>query len=126
MNVPGTTLALQRRGAAAQANTQTGMTLAEIRKTVTPQEIAACLKECLTATITTKEGTVPNYSVRIQAVQIALNYLEGKPVERQEIVEVKVGEDDAAVMARIMKSKAARAHLRKMIDDADAECAIGV
>lgn len=125
-------MALQKRaqkkaahGLSRVPDNQAGMTLAQLRATVTPTEIAECLQEALKAStiLATKDGDTietPNWNARLQAVTILLNYFEGRPIERQEILTKDVTEDDGAVMARILKSPAARKELRKLLDAAEA------
>lgn len=113
---PGTNQAVQ-----ALAKTTTGATLAELRSRVTPSMIADCLKGALDATSWVKDGgEVPNWTARMQACTLLLNYFEGKPIERQEIITKDITESDEERHARLMRSPAARAHLQRMLDAANA------
>ncbi len=87
--------------------------------------IASAISDALVAEIVTKGGVkIPDHRSRLQAATLALAYLAGRPIERQEVVTVSVDADSSAGIAdRLMKSPALREQLRKTLDDADARAA---
>ena len=93
--------------------------LAEALATELPDEqIAIAIRDALTATQTTRSGTVePDHKTRLQAATLALAYKHGRPVERQEVITANVTENEEYVMDRIKNSSALRAALRKALDD---------
>ena len=94
--------------------------LTEALATELPDEqIAIAIRDALTATQTTRSGTVePDHKTRLQAATLALAYKHGRPVERQEVITANVTENEEYVMNRIKNSSALRAALRKSLDDA--------
>ena len=92
--------------------------LAESLATELPDEqIAIAIRDALTATQTTRSGTVePDHKTRLQAATLALAYKHGRPVERQEVITANVTENEEYVMNRIKNSSALRAALRKSLD----------
>ena len=93
--------------------------LTEALATELPDEqIAIAIRDALTATQTTRSGTVePDHKTRLQAATLALAYKHGRPVERQEVITANVTENEEFVMNRIKNSSALRAALRKALDD---------
>jgi hypothetical protein len=93
--------------------------LTEALATELPDEqIAIAIRDALTATQTTRSGTVePDHKTRLQAATLALAYKHGRPVERQEVITANVTENEEYVMNRIKNSSALRAALRKSLDD---------
>jgi hypothetical protein len=82
------------------------------------EQIAIAIRDALTATQTTRSGTVePDHKTRLQAATLALAYKHGRPVERQEVITANVTENEEYVMNRIKNSSALRAALRKSLDD---------
>lgn len=84
--------------------------------------IVDLLKSLVTAEVITKGGhRIADNRTRLAAATLMLNYLVGRPVERQEIVTVNVDADsETGMMDRLAKSPALRAALRKALDAADA------
>lgn len=84
--------------------------LAESLATELPDEqIAIAIRDALTATQTTRSGTVePDHKTRLQAATIALAYKHGRPVERQELITANFSENNEAILERLKKSSAAR------------------
>ena len=95
--------------------------LAESLATELPDEqIAIAIRDALTATQTTRSGTVePDHKTRLQAATLALAYKHGRPVERQEVITANLSENDSAILERVKNSPAARAALRRMLDSAE-------
>ncbi len=91
-----------------------------------PAEIARALRQALTATVTNRAGVVePDHRIRIQAADIALAYLIGRPVQRQEILSVNVDADaEAGLEARLKNSPALRQVFRRVLDGIEAETVI--
>ena len=96
-------------------------TLAEALATELPDEqIAIAIRDALTATQTTRSGTVePDHKTRLQAATLALAYKHGRPVERQEVITANLSENDSAILERVKNSPTARAALRRMLDSAE-------
>jgi len=95
--------------------------LSEALATELPDEqIAIAIRDALTATQTTRSGTVePDHKTRLQAATLALAYKHGRPVERQEVITANLSENDDAILERVKNSPAARAALRRVLDSAD-------
>ena len=95
--------------------------LAESLATELPDEqIAVAIRDALTATQTTRSGTVePDHKTRLQAATLALAYKHGRPVERQEVITANVTDNDSDILERLKNSAAARAALRRVLDSAD-------
>ena len=93
--------------------------LAESLATELPDEqIAIAIRDALTATQTTRSGTVePDHKTRLQAATLALAYKHGRPIERQEVITANLAENEEYVMNRIKNSSVLRAALRKSLDD---------
>lgn len=94
-------------------------TVQQVMDTIRPEMIAEALRDCMQATTTNKEGTFPDYRVRLQATQLAIETTMGRAVQRQEILhkEIKSEED---TWAAIERSPAALAALEKKIQQARA------
>jgi len=102
--------------------TTPGQRLAEFLEDEFPEKrIAQGLSEIAAATLTTRAGTVePDYRTRLAALQTALAYRIGKPIERQEIVTVSADVDNAIGLAdRLSNSPALRSMMKKMLDRAE-------
>ena len=84
--------------------------------------IVDLLVSLVNAEIITKGGhRIADNRTRLAAATLMLNYLVGRPVERQEIVTVNVDADsEAGMMDRLAKSPALRASFRKILDAAEA------
>jgi hypothetical protein len=95
--------------------------LAEALATELPDEqIAVAIRDALTATQTTRSGTVePDHKTRLQAATLALAYKHGRPVERQEVITANLTENADTILERVKNSAAARAALRRVLDSAD-------
>ena len=93
--------------------------LAESLATELPDEqIAIAIRDALTATQTTRSGTVePDHKTRLQAATLALAYKHGRPIERQEVITANLAKNEEFVMNRIKNSSALRAALRKSLDN---------
>ena len=93
--------------------------LAESLATELPDEqIAIAIRDALTATQTTRSGTVePDHKTRLQAATLALAYKHGRPIERQEVITANLAENEEFVMNRIKNSSVLRAALRKSLDN---------
>ena len=97
--------------------------LAESLATELPDEqIAIAIRDALTATQTTRSGTVePDHKTRLQAATLALAYKHGKAVERQEIITANLSDNDNAILERVKNSPTARAALRRVLESTDIE-----
>jgi NAD(P)-dependent dehydrogenase (short-subunit alcohol dehydrogenase family) len=96
-----------------------GLTAA-LAQELTDEQIAIAIRDALTATQTTRSGTVePDHKTRLQAATLALAYKHGRPVERQEIITANLSENDDAILERVKNSAAARAALRRVLDSAE-------
>ena len=95
--------------------------LAESLATELPDEqIAIAIRDALTATQTTRSGTVePDHKTRLQAATLALSYRVGLPVQRQEVITANLSDNDAAILERVKNSPTARAALRRVLDSAE-------
>lgn len=93
-------------------------TVEKVVRTVTPEMIANGLAEALEATTTNREGTFPDYRVRLQALQLVIETTIGKPIQRQEIITKSIRSDEETWDA-ISKSPAALAALRKRLEEAE-------
>ena len=116
----GTNLVLRTESARQRKERHGAETLSAIARVVTPEQIARALAEALSATIKTKTGEIPDYRTRLEAAKVFMNYTIGLPVERQPEPEpVRTPESSSASLNRIMASPAARAALRRMLDEAE-------
>jgi hypothetical protein len=82
------------------------------------ERIAGAISEALTATQANRDGsTTPDYRTRLAAAQLALNYLAGRPIERQQIITANVSTDEteAALAQRIADSPSLKARLRELL-----------
>jgi hypothetical protein len=98
--------------------------LAEVLDKELPEpRIAEVLSECFNATTLTKSGVViPDWRTRLAAVQLALAYKVGKPIERQQVMNVNVGqENESSLDERLRDSPALRAMIRKMLEKAESQ-----
>jgi UDP-N-acetylglucosamine transferase subunit ALG13 len=85
------------------------------------ESIIALLQRITEAKVFTKDGrAMDDHRTQLAAAQLILNYVVGRPVERQEIVNVSLDADaSAGLEARLKSSPAARAALRKALDSAE-------
>ena len=92
--------------------------LAESLATELPDEqIAIAIRDALTATQTTRSGTVePDHKTRLQAATLALSYRVGLPVQRQEVITANIAADETSIHERLKNSTALRAALRRTLD----------
>ena len=93
--------------------------LEHLTKEIPPEEVAAGIKELMQATTKVRTGSesseeVPDYKVRLSAIQIYLSYMLGMPVQRT-ISNVPMKEDDGATMERLLSSPAAREALKRAL-----------
>ena len=80
------------------------------------EQIAIAIRDALTATQTTRSGTVePDHKTRLQAATLALAYKHGRPVERQEVITTNLTENNEALLERLKSSPAARDALRRTL-----------
>ena len=96
--------------------------LAEVLNNECPESrIAEVLSECFTATTVTKSGVaIPDWRTRLSAVQLALAYKVGKPIERQQVMHVNVdAESESAMDERLRHSPALRKLFREMLEKAE-------
>lgn len=95
--------------------------LAESLATELPDEqIAIAIRDALTATQTTRSGTVePDHKTRLQAATLALAYKHGRPVERQEVITANLAESDEAILDRLKKSSVLRELLQRKLDSCE-------
>ena len=98
-------------------------TVQEVTGTVSPRMIAEGLAEAMQATTVTREGILPDYRVRLQAIQLAIETTIGRPVMRQEIVHKEVKGEEATLDA-ILASPAALAALEERIARAKRQQAV--
>lgn len=100
----------------------------------TPHEIAAALEielpaaqiaraigEALSATTVTKAGVaIPDHRTRMQAAELGLSYLVGRPTARTEAININLDADAAmGIEERLAKSPALREQLRRSLAAAD-------
>lgn len=89
-------------------------------KEIPDERIAKALGDALTATQTTRSGTVePDHKTRLQAATLALAYKVGRPIERQQVLTAKIGDTDADFIERLAHSPALRAALRDAVEAAE-------
>jgi hypothetical protein len=95
--------------------------LAESLATELPDEqIAIAIRDALTATQTTRSGTVePDHKTRLQAATLALAYKHGRPIERQEVITANLAESDEAILDRLKKSSVLRELLQRKLDSCE-------
>ena len=60
-----------------------------------------------------------DYRTRLAAAQLALHYVVGKPVERQQILTANVGPTDSDLIERLAHSPALRAAIRDAVEAAE-------
>lgn len=81
--------------------------------------IAKALGDALTATQTTRSGTVePDHRIRLAAATLALAYRHGRLIDRQQVVIAKVG-GEADMIDRLTHSPELRQALRDALDVAE-------
>lgn len=85
------------------------------------ESIVELLDSLVKAKIVTKGGhEIADNRTRLAAATLMLNYLVGRPVERQEIVSVTVDADaEAGLSERLAKSPALRQSLKRAIATAE-------
>jgi hypothetical protein len=95
--------------------------LTEALATELPDEqIAIAIRDALTATQTTRSGTVePDHKTRLQAATLALAYKHGRPVERQEVITANLAESDESILDRLKKSSVLRELLQRKLDSCE-------
>jgi hypothetical protein len=96
-------------------------TIAAIADKFGGDRMATMLYELCEAECITKGGhKIADNRTRLAALSLAMAYLIGRPVERQEILTVNVDADSAVGMEeRLRHSPALRAMFRKMLDRVD-------
>lgn len=96
-------------------------TLAAIAEKFGGETMAQMLFELCDAKCITKGGhEIADNRTRLAALSLAMAYLIGRPVERQEIVSVNVDADNAlGLEERLRHSPALRAMFRKMLDNVE-------
>jgi len=102
--------------------------VAAIAEHIDPQDIAKTIKALMGAHRALKDGTVLLDTRANEAgVKLALAYLVGVPVQRQEIVQVNVDADASAdMLARLKSSPALRDQLAKLLAEANETGAVEV
>jgi hypothetical protein len=90
----------------------------ELAQAVTGEQISLVLRQALSATTTTRAGTVePDHKIRIEASRLLLAYSLGLPVQRTETVTVALDADaNAGLHERLAKSPALRSALQAALD----------
>jgi hypothetical protein len=126
---PGQTLVV-----AAQKGAKASEIIASLGRLVTADDIASAIHGALKAEVTTWETGEdgkkiptkgPDHKLRLEAGKVALSYLVGMPVQRQEIITKEVKSDKEAMDA-LLASPAARDALRKKLDEAESRGKIKV
>ena len=86
------------------------------------EDVVTLLKRITTAQVFTKDGrAMDDHRTQLAAAQLILNYVVGRPVERQEIISVNVNADtESGMLDRLKSSPALRASFRKILDAAEA------
>lgn len=90
-----------------------------------PERVIAHLERLMTATAVTKAGReIPDCRTQLAAIQLLLSYTVGKPVERQEIINVNVDPKGAdagneEMKERLRQSPATRKALRAVLEEAE-------
>lgn len=99
----------------------TADTLAAIADKFGGETMAQMLYELCDAECVTNGGKrIPDNRTRLAALSLAMAYLIGRPVERQEIVSVNVDADNAlGLEERLRHSPALRSMFRKMLDNVE-------
>ena len=92
--------------------------ISQLTAKITPEKIAAAVEGAMGAVLLTKEGPVPDYRTRMEAVKVALNYTVGMPVQRTEIKTQEIREEKEVLNA-LLASPAARDALRRRLDEAE-------
>ena len=95
-------------------------TVQQVMDTIKPEMIAEALRDCMQATTTNREGTFPDYRVRLQATQLAIETTMGRAIQRQEIIHKEIKSEEETWEA-IKRSPAALAALKRKIEQAEAE-----
>ena len=86
---------------------------------ISDSRIAKALGDALTATQTTRSGTVePDHKTRMAAAQIALAYRHGRPIERQQVVTAKI-DSESDLLSRLVRSPAAKQALKDLLAAAE-------
>ena len=96
-------------------------TLAAIADKFGDNKMADMLYELCEAECLTRGGhKIPDNRTRLAALSLVMAYLIGRPVERQEIVNVNLDADSShGMMERLKSSPALRAQLKRMLDEAE-------
>lgn len=89
-------------------------------------EIGRVLRECLTATTTSRSGVAePDFKTRLAAATFVTTQRHGLPIRREEILQVNVDADSAVGMEeRLRHSPALRSMFRKMLERVEDDQAI--
>jgi hypothetical protein len=100
--------------------------ISALENQVSPEHIAATLAAALSATTTSRSGTVePDTRSRLQAASLMLAYQVGRPLERSESVNVSLDADSAVeIEERLRSSPALRQVLRRVLDGIEADSAV--
>jgi hypothetical protein len=99
-----------------------GQSLAkELAENIPDQRLGLAISQALVADQTNRDGTItPDHKVRLQAATLALAYLHGRPVERQEVVSVSLNADSSIGLAeRLKNSPALRRSLRTILESVE-------
>lgn len=91
-----------------------------LARAISPDMIAAKIRELLDMTRTTKAGEVPDVRAMEAGIKLWLAYTAGLPTQRQEIVSVALDADSSLGMReRLAHSPALRQVLRGVLDDVE-------
>ena len=96
--------------------------LAQVLNSECPEEeVGRVLRECLTATVTSRAGVVePDFKTRLAAAQFVTAQRHGLPVRREEVINFNIDADSAVGMEeRLRHSPALRSVFRKMLERVD-------
>ncbi|RYD31540.1 MAG: hypothetical protein EOP85_22650 [Verrucomicrobiaceae bacterium] len=87
----------------------------------TPNRLVEAFQDALAATTVAHNGCVyADNRTRLAALQLLMSYIEGKPVERQQVETMTHAADpDADLVARLKRSPALRRMVRRQLDVAE-------
>jgi hypothetical protein len=96
-------------------------TMTELVQKIPPARLVEKLERLLEAQVRTRTGElIADGRTQLAAAQVLVAYYVGRPVERQEIVQVNLDADAATgLVERLAKSPALREQVRKALEAAD-------
>lgn len=99
--------------------------MTELFHRIPPSRLVAKLERLLDATTQTKSGNlIADSRTQLAAAQTLVAYYVGRPVERQEVVNVNLDADSSlGIESRLANSPALREQLRRSLAAADASAA---